>query len=470
VTTAIWWIRRDLRLADNQALTAALAHSVRVLPLFILDERLLNSPYVGEKRSAFLFAGLAALDRSLRGLGSHLVVRAGDPARELARLIAETGASAIFAERDHSPFAIRRDEAIGRSLPLHLTEGITAARLAGVFKDDGDPYTVFTPFSRKWKSSGELRERDLLAAPTKIHSPQGVASGVLPSQPSLPANILYVAGEVEAQRRLHAFVSGGDAPIYRYADLRNRPDLDATAQLSPYLRFGMLSARQAAVAAYSAMRNAPSPAAAKSAEVWLNELIWREFYVSILAHFPHVRTGAFRPQYDALAWSNDELAFAAWCEGRTGYPFIDAAMRQLSVSGWMHNRARMAVASFLVKDLLIDWRWGERWFMQHLLDGDPASNNGGWQWTAGVGTDAAPYFRIFNPVSQGQKFDPDGVFVRRWLPELAHVPARFIHEPWLMERSEQERAGCVIGVDYPPPIIDHGWARERVLAAFQAVK
>jgi deoxyribodipyrimidine photo-lyase len=204
--------------------------------------------------------------------------------------------------------------------------------------------------------------------------------------------------------------------------------------------------------------------------MWLTELIWREFYVAILYHFPHVRSGSFQRQYDRIAWDNDPAAFAAWCEGRTGVPIVDAAMRQLVQTGWMHNRSRMIVASFLVKDLLIDWRWGERFFMQQLVDGDPAANNGGWQWTAGTGTDAAPYFRIFNPVTQGQKFDPDGQYVRQWVPELANVPAKFIHEPWKLPSSDQRRAGCVVGQDYPAPILDHAWARERTLTAYAQAK
>ena len=228
----------------------------------------------------------------------------------------------------------------------------------------------------------------------------------------------------------------------------------------------MLSARQAVVAALGAMEAAPDKQARKGAETWLNELIWREFYVTILHFFPRVRGGSFRPEYDLIRWEDDRNTFEAWSHGRTGYPVVDAAMRQLVHTGWMHNRARMIVASFLVKDLLIDWRWGERWFMQHLVDGDPAANNGGWQWTAGTGTDAAPYFRIFNPVSQGEKHDPEGAYVRRWLPELARVPAKLIHRPWTMSFEEQREAGCVIKEDYPAPVVDHGWARERVLAAY----
>jgi len=232
----------------------------------------------------------------------------------------------------------------------------------------------------------------------------------------------------------------------------------------------MVSARQAAAIAYQAINHATNQDARENVETWLSELIWRDFYISILHHFPHVRKNNFRAQYDAIVWSQNQAEFDAWCHGQTGYPYIDAAMRQLYQSGWMHNRARMAVASFLVKDLLIDWRWGERWFMQHLLDGDPASNNGGWQWAAGTGTDAAPYFRIFNPISQGTKHDPEGNYVRRWVPELTRLPKKYIHEPWKMSLSEQQRCGCIIGQDYPLPMVDHQWARQRTLEAYSVIK
>ncbi len=246
-------------------------------------------------------------------------------------------------------------------------------------------------------------------------------------------------------------------------------DIDGTSRLSPYLRFGMVSAREAAVAAMEAQA-AKDSQTSKGLSTWLNELIWRDFYIHILYHYPNVSRESFRENLRAIPWGNDLHAFDAWRFGQTGYPVVDAAMRQLTETGWMPNRARMIVASFLVKDLLIDWRWGERWFMEHLIDGDPAANNGGWQWTAGTGTDAAPYFRIFNPVTQGFKFDPNGVYVRRWVPELSNVPDNAIHEPRRLTPVEQLAAGCVIGRDYPHPIVDHALARERTLAAYGNTK
>ena len=232
----------------------------------------------------------------------------------------------------------------------------------------------------------------------------------------------------------------------------------------------MLSARQVVVAALSAIEAAPNADASKGAEAWLGELIWREFYVAILHHFPDVRMQSFRSELADIPWENDETDFAAWREGRTGYPVVDAAMRQLAETGWMHNRARMIVASFLVKDLLIDWRWGERWFMQQLLDGDPAANNGGWQWTAGTGTDAAPYFRIFNQILQSKKFDPEGQYIRRWVPELSKLPDKLIHTPWAMTQDQQRQFNIEIGVDYPQPIIEHSFARQRALDVYKLAK
>ncbi len=466
---SLWWIRRDLRLADNGALAAALAHAAprggAVIPVFVIDPGLAASPYWSGRRWAFLLGGLRALEADLGRRGSHLIVRRGQPEMVLAGLLAEAKADIIFAEADYSPYARARDTRIARSLPLRLVDGLTVQPPGAVLKADGFPYTVFTPFSKAWKARPMPAESDLLPAPDRIPTPDELAGETLPA---LPLDAGFPPGEGEAQRRLRAFASGPDAPVYAYGDGRNRLDVDGTSSLSPYLRMGMISARQAVGTATQAIAATPDPVAARSAETWLNELIWREFYVHILAFFPGVRRTAFREGLRDIPWRNDRAEFKAWCAGRTGYPVVDAAMRQLVATGWMHNRARMIAASFLTKDLLIDWRWGERFFMRHLLDGDPAANNGGWQWTAGTGTDAAPYFRVFNPVLQGAKFDPEGAYVRRWVPELAAIPAAHIHAPWMLAPAEQARYGCVIGRDYPAPIVDHGLARQRTLAAYGA--
>jgi deoxyribodipyrimidine photo-lyase len=469
MTTTIWWIRRDLRLKDNVALQAALAGATAVYPLYILDPTLWQSDYVGPKRLAFLLDGLRALDGQLRQRGSRLVVRHGHPEAVLPRFLAETGATRVVYEVDYSRYAKKRDARLARLLPLHCV-GTPAIRPPGeIMKKDGMPYTVFTPFSRTWKALPLPQRGDLLPAPNHIPTPRNLASDPFPNTPTLPATVLFAAGEVEAQRRLSLFLATG---ITGYANNRDMIGLSATSGLSPYLRLGMVSGRETAVCARDGIAEtiAQDPATRAGAESWLNELIWRDFYIHILHHFPHVSRGSFRPQWNAIPWRNDPSEFTAWCVGETGYPVVDAAMRQLNTTGWMHNRARMIVASFLVKDLLIDWRWGEKYFMQQLIDGDPAANNGGWQWAAGTGTDAAPYFRIFNPVSQGKKFDPNGVYVRRWLPELANVPLAYLHEPWVMPSLIQRSSGVRLGETYPRPIVDHQKARKRTLAAYAQAK
>jgi len=466
--STVWWVRRDLRLADNQALAAALAEGGPVIPVFVLDPALLASPSAGEKRLAFLYGGLRQLDADLRSRGSGLIVRAGRPPDALARLVEESGAGAIYAEADYSPYARRRDGRVGERLPLRLVPGLTVHPPEGVLKANGEPYTVFTPFARRWRQSSLPTAQSVHPAPDRIPTPAGVASDPIPDEPVLTGAVPFRPGEREAARRLEAFIDWEGSPIYRYGEGRDRLDGAGSSGLSPYLRFGMLSARQAVASARAAIETAPDGAARASAEAWLNELIWREFYISILAHYPEVLETSFRADLRGIRWSDDRAAFRAWCEGQTGYPAVDAAMRQLRETGWISNRARMMVASFLVKDLLIDWRWGERWFMEQLVDGDPAANNGGWQWTAGTGTDAAPYFRIFNPITQGKKHDPDGDTIRRWVPELARVAQEQIHEPWKMSAETQRAAGCSIGRDYPAPIVDHGWARERALQAYAA--
>ncbi len=464
--TAVWWIRRDLRLTDNQALTAACQTANQVIPLFIVDPFFEKSEYVGDKRRVFLWAGLRQLDADLRVRGGRLIVRYGRPSQILAAILEETEAGAIFAEEDFTSYARRRDSHIAQQLPFHLEAGLVVHPPGTVLKQDGDPYTVFTPFKKNaWLERPLPQHSDILPVPDTLTTPESIQSDALPTEPALPEDVPFAPGEAEAQRRLQRFAQEA---IDRYAQQRDMVSVvGGTSQLSPYLRFGMVSARQAVVTAVTAMRQAKSKEARKGAETWLSELIWREFYIHILAHFPHVLQRSFRPEYDKIEWRNREDEFDAWCNGRTGYPLVDAAMRQLTISGWMHNRARMVVASFLVKDLLIDWRWGEKFFMQHLVDGDPAANNGGWQWTAGTGTDAAPYFRIFNPIAQSKKFDPKGEFIRRWVPELADVPNDYIHEPWTMPPTVQKSANCQIGSDYPTPIVDHREAREWTLAAYK---
>lgn len=465
--TAVWWIRRDLRLTDNQALHMAMSQAQTVVPLFIIDPFFVTSPFAGEKRTSFLWAGLRELDSALKACGSRLVVRRGQPEAELAKLLAETGAEAIFAEADYSSYARKRDSAIQKSLPLHLEQGIVVHHPDSLLKDDGTPYQVFTPFKKRaWLTRPLPQLTHILPPPEQIRTPENLTSLPLPDVESLE-NMPFIPGEAEAHKRLQTFMSGDEGSIFEYAQQRNQLDLDGTSKLSPYLRFGMISARQVAATAVKARSAAQSEAARNSADTFLSEIIWREFYYAILYHFPHVAHGSFRPQYDQIQWRNDPVEFAAWCKGETGYPVVDAAMRQLLQTGWMHNRARMIVASFLVKDLLIDWRWGERFFMLHLLDGDPANNNGGWQWTAGTGTDAAPYFRIFNPVTQSKRFDPKGRYIRRWLPELAPLSDKHIHSPWEMPRTEQKRLQFKLGQEYPEPIVEHKVARERALAAYK---
>jgi len=462
--TAIWWIRRDLRLKDNQALSAAITSAQQIVPVFILDPRLLSSPYTADKRLSFLYAGLQALDTSLRKAGSRLIIRKGDPLTELARLMEETSAQAIYAEPDYSPYAQKRDLRVEKQLPIQWAGSPAVYPPGTVLKSNAEAYTVFTPFSRAWKALPAPQLPRETGFPNAISTPVDMVSLPLPETANkhLPG---FPAGEEEAQRRLGGFLNSEDKAVHDYAATRDRLDISETSKLSPYLRFGMLSARLAAAAAMEKIRSIADPEARKGAETWLNELIWRDFYMHILYHFPQVRRQNFR--LGEIAWVNDPQQFSAWRDGRTGFPVVDAAMRQLTESGWMHNRARMITASFLTKDLLIDWRWGERWFMQHLIDGDPAANNGGWQWTAGTGTDAAPYFRIFNPISQGKRHDPDGTYIRRWLPELCEVPDEMIHEPWLMSNELQTTVGCVIGKDYPAPIIEHAQARQRALEVYK---
>ena len=445
----IWWIRRDLRLTDNAALHAALEGD-SVIPAFIIDPAFSDS---SPRRKNFLYEGLHALDKDLRARNSYLVIRTGEPLALLGQLLRETNSDAIFAEEDFTPYARKRDAEIERQLPLHLVHGQTVHHPMDLLKSDGKPYRLFTPYSKAWKAKLPSSLK-LYPAPEQFKTPAGIPSEQLPG---FKLNPIFPAGEQEALVRLEEFLH---RKIYAYHQTRNRMDLDGTSSLSPYLHFGMLGLRQAVHSARQAIAEGSSGASKHSAEIWLNELIWREFFIQVLFHFPQVGQGAFHTSLGNIAWRNDASEFEAWKAGRTGVPIVDAAMRQLKEIGWMHNRARMIAASYLVKDLLIDWRRGEQYFMEQLLDGDKAANNGGWQWIAGTGVDAAPYFRIFNPVAQSAKFDPSGDYIRRWVPELRDVETKDIHAPW-------ERGIKLKG--YPErPIVERD--SEKTIRAYQASK
>ncbi len=465
MTRSIVWFRRDLRLADNPALAAAIRHG-EVIPAFVIDPALLQSDRVGAKRVAWLAANLRELDRSLRERGSHLIVRRGEPAAELIRLARETQASHMFFNLDLTPYARRRDGRVARELEqngirVEAFDDLTVHHPEDVVTLTGRPYQVFTAFKKAWLALPKPSEDDVQTVPDQLSSTLEVSSLALDTAGEIE---LPPAGEAAALDRLNEFL---DETIYGYGTGRNLLDRQATSLLSPYLRFGALSIRQAYWGAKAALDLATSQEARASAEAWLNELIWREFYQALLYHFPHTIEQPLREPFASFEWLDDEESFRAWCEGRTGYPVVDAAMRMLNVTGWMHNRARMIVASFLTKDLLIDWRKGEQYFMRQLLDGDSAANVGGWQWAAGVGADAQPFFRVFNPILQGQRFDPDGVFVKQWLPELAQVPIEYVHAPWKLSAAEQRKYCVTIGQDYPAPIIDHRFARDRALTHYR---
>jgi deoxyribodipyrimidine photo-lyase len=464
MTRVVHWLRSDLRLDDNLALGEAAARAGELAVVFVLDPALLRSERTGAPRVRFLLEGLARLGADLETRGSRLVVRRGDAVSEVARVLEETRAELLTWNRDYSPFAKARDARMEREAAARGTRTLpckdrVAFESGEVLTREGGAFSVYTPYRKAWRLRWS-REPEEPEALRRLPPPiSGLASGELPSAAELGLGDdgpeLPPAGEAAARGRLGAFLESGAA---RYAERRDLPAEDGTSRLSPYLRFGMISIRRCFEAAFERARERHGRA---SLQKWIDELIWRDFYAAILDRHPHVVRGAQRREYDAVRWNEDPAALAAWSEGRTGYPIVDAGMRQLAATGWMHNRVRMVAASFFVKDLLLDWRLGERFFYQRLVDGDPASNNGGWQWAASTGTDAQPWFRIFNPVAQGRRFDPEGSYVRRWVPELRNVDEDYVHAPWLAPSPPR---------DYPPPVVDHPERRAEALRRFEAVK
>jgi len=423
---AVHWFRRDLRLEDNHALYQALSAHEQVLPLFIFDTDILDELPREDKRVSFIHDTLSSLDARLRALGSGLLVRHGRPEDVWKELLQTYPISAVYTNHDHEPYAIQRDTAIAHLLSVHQVSFHTfkdhvIRERDEVLKDDRTPYTVYTPYSKKWKATLPTDAYTPFPSETLMHRFLRADIPVLPALQEI--GFTYIDPKVPP-------ADADENIILHYHDTRDFPALNGTTRISVHLRFGTISIRQ--LMARAQQLN----------EKYWNELIWREFYQMILWQFPHVVGHAFKKEYDRIVWRNNQTEFEAWCNGMTGYPIVDAGMRELNATGYMHNRVRMIVASFLTKDLLIDWRWGEAYFAEKLLDFDLASNNGGWQWAAGCGVDAAPYFRIFNPAEQTRKFDPKGIYIRKWVPELDTM-------------------------QYPFPIVDHAMARKRTLDAYK---
>src|SRR5215218_143327 len=468
-STAIVWLRRDLRVHDHPPLVAALAAHDRVVPAFVLDPILLRGRFVAGPRTAFLLDCLRELDAALRERGGGLVMRHGAPEQELPALAETVRADAVYWASDATPYALARDRRVRAALQQ---AGVGAVPGPGNFVADigrprtnaGRPFTVFTPFHRAWSA---LERRTVHRAPSKLPVlPHGLDRGELPRLADLDlgsagADELTApavsAGESAARDALSAWLA---SDLAAYGDRHDRL-AGGTSRLSPHLRFGTLSPREVEE---RARRHGGAGAAA-----FTRQLAWRDFYAHVLLHHPGNRLHEHQERMRTLEWDEDPQLLTAWREGRTGYPLVDAGMRELRASGWMHNRARLVVGSFLTKDLQLDWRAGEAWFMRWLLDGDIAQNNGNWQWIASVGVDPAPAFRrLLNPSLQQRRHDPDGEYVRRWVPELRGVPDERLVEPWQMSDEEQASAGCTIGQDYPAPIVDHAQERRRALDRYRA--
>ncbi len=471
-TIALVWLRRDLRLEDQPAICAALEFAHRIHLAFVFDREILDPLGRREdRRVEFIRDSLVEIDAALRERGGALHWRHGRAREEIPALARALGADVVVAARDYEPLALERDAEVARRLDevgiaIRFVKDHAIFEPQEILTAQGNPYSVFTPYRRAWMS-GPLDQA------TRVHDASlddriapAPAAAPLPSLAALgfaPTNLRAVGvspGAAAARSLLERFATR----IGDYERQRDFPAVRGPSYLSVHLRFGTVSVRAAARLARETI--AADAAAAGGAHTWLSELAWRDFYLQILAHRPDVVDRAFRPEFDALQWVDDDEGFAAWCEGRTGYPIVDAAMAQLRHSGYMHNRLRMIVASFLTKDLGIDWRRGERYFAAELNDFDLAANNGGWQWAASTGCDAQPYFRIFNPVTQSERFDPQGRFIARYLPALARLPASAIHAPWRAPSSILASAGIVLGRDYPRPIVDHASARTATLARF----
>jgi deoxyribodipyrimidine photo-lyase len=473
------WLRRDLRLHDNAALHAALRACDKVALAFVFDrdilDPLLQRGLQADRRVEFILAAVAEIDAVLRERGAALIVRHASAREAIAALAAELGAQAVFCGRDDEPEALARDAAVERALrqdgrALRTVKEHMIFERDEVLTAQDKPYSVFTPYRTAWLARYAAQPQqpvDSAVTPARLAALPAALRQPLPTLSELgfaPSNLHALKLPLGASGAA-ALVDDFSRRIDDYDQARDYPARKGPSYLSVHLRFGTVSVRELVAMAWARQQ-----AGSEGARVWLSELVWRDFYFQILFHHPHVVNAAFKPVYDRIQWRNDSAQFAAWCEGRTGYPLVDAAMRQINQTGYMHNRLRMVVASFLTKDLGIDWRWGERYFADHLNDFDLAANNGGWQWAASSGCDAQPYFRIFNPVAQSEKFDAGGDFIRRYVPELAQLASKDIHAPWKAPAALLQAAGVRLGSTYPAPIVRHDLARAETLERYAVVK